>query len=227
MNADLVRDIDRVIETRGDCVARSHLPGVLLFGALESSRNPIVPGQEDIRLSRPAQNTTSTGGSRLRPVRPASTAEFCRRVDMVHPPPLLLRSRMRWQSLPVLIDVSESSPQPDTTAESSRNRDDTCGDCCRSGWCDVIAAVNAPLTAVASALGAAGSPVTSPELRDLPLPFVGKQHPGTVPAKRAVHETVRVQGVSHTDFDGGSGPGWPPSYLVARVVISAVVRAWS
>ena len=142
-------------------------------------------------------------------------------------PPLLLRSRMRWQSLPVLIDVSESSPQPDTTAESSRNRDDTCGDCCRSGWCDVIAAVNAPLTAVASALGAAGSPVTSPELRDLPLPFVGKQHPGTVPAKRAVHETVRVQGVSHTDFDGGSGPGWPPSYLVARVVISAVVRAWS
>src|SRR5659263_65241 len=46
--------------------ANSHLPGVLLFGASESSRNPIVPGQEDIRLSRPAQNTTLTGGSRLR-----------------------------------------------------------------------------------------------------------------------------------------------------------------
>src|SRR5665647_700566 len=56
----------RVIETRRDVVARSHLPDVLLLGALESSRNPIVPGQEDIRASRPAQNTTFTGGSRLK-----------------------------------------------------------------------------------------------------------------------------------------------------------------
>ena len=31
------------------------------------SRNPIVLGQEDIRLSRPAQNTTFPGGSRFSP----------------------------------------------------------------------------------------------------------------------------------------------------------------
>src|SRR5450759_534578 len=55
----------RVIESRRDCVARSHLPDVLLFGASEFSRNPIVPGQEDIRASRPAHTTTLTGGSRL------------------------------------------------------------------------------------------------------------------------------------------------------------------
>ena len=55
----------RVIETRREVVARSHLPGALLLGSLESSRNPIVPGQKDIRTSRPAQNTTFTGGSKL------------------------------------------------------------------------------------------------------------------------------------------------------------------
>src|SRR5450759_1781040 len=68
----------RVIESRRDCVARSHLPDVLLFGASEFSRNPIVPGQEDIRASRPAQNTTFTGGSRLRGTAVAFIRHECR-----------------------------------------------------------------------------------------------------------------------------------------------------
>ena len=75
----------RVIETRGDCVANSHLPDVLLLGALESSRNPIVPGQEDIRASRPAQETTLTGGSRLSPG--SFVAPDPEGLDLPHPAP--------------------------------------------------------------------------------------------------------------------------------------------
>src|SRR5665648_981853 len=51
---------------RQEVVANSHLPDVLLLGALEPSTSPIVPGQEDIRASRPAHTTTLTGGSRFR-----------------------------------------------------------------------------------------------------------------------------------------------------------------
>jgi putative transposase len=36
-----------------------------LFWFVGVFRNTIVPGQKDIRLSRPAHNTTFTGGSRL------------------------------------------------------------------------------------------------------------------------------------------------------------------
>src|SRR5665648_358853 len=45
--------------------ANSHLPDVLLLGALELSTSPIVPGQKDIRASRPAPKTTLIGGSRV------------------------------------------------------------------------------------------------------------------------------------------------------------------
>src|SRR5665648_390788 len=57
--------------------ANSHLPDVLLLGALELSTSPIVPGQKDIRASRPAPKTTLIGGSRLsHPARPPATRTF-------------------------------------------------------------------------------------------------------------------------------------------------------
>ncbi|WP_291796648.1 hypothetical protein [Cellulomonas sp.] len=43
-----------------------HLPDFLLLGVLEPLISPIVPGKKDIRASRPAQNVTFTGGSRLK-----------------------------------------------------------------------------------------------------------------------------------------------------------------
>ena len=49
----------------GDFVSH-HLPDFLLLGVLEPLISPIVPGKKDIRASRPAQNVTFTGGSRLK-----------------------------------------------------------------------------------------------------------------------------------------------------------------
>jgi hypothetical protein len=64
-NQTRVRHEVRIIETYGNVVANSHLPDAPLSGSLRPSRSHIVPGQKGIRVSRRAQDTSFTGGSRL------------------------------------------------------------------------------------------------------------------------------------------------------------------
>ena len=78
-SANLITGISPAHDTRfgssklAEMVWQTHIYRVsFCFGSLASLRRTIVPGQKDIRASRPAQNATFTGGSRLSPADRAS-----------------------------------------------------------------------------------------------------------------------------------------------------------